>query len=95
MQIEVTSRHFEAPRELKEFVEKKVRKLDRYFNGVLNCRIILSRDSSQEVAEIIAHSKKHQFTAIESGRKMDRAVVKAVKKLRTQLRRHKDKLVDK
>jgi len=95
MKIEVTARHFEAPMELKEFVEKKVRRLDRYFNGVLDCRVILSHDTSQKVAEIIAHSKKHQFTAAESSAKMDRAVMKAIRKMKTQLRRHKSKLRDK
>ena len=95
MKVEVTARHFEAPTELKEFVEKNVRKLDRYFDGVLNCRVILSHDVSQQVAEIIAHSKKHQFTAVESSKRMDRAVMKAVRRMKTQLRRYKAKLRDK
>lgn len=95
MKVEVTARHFEAPLELRELVEKKVRGLDRYFNGVLDCRVVLSHDMSQKVAEIIAHSKKHQFTAVESSEKMDRAVMKAVRKMKTQLRRHKAKLRDK
>lgn len=95
MKVEVTARHFEAPMELKEFVEKKIHRLDRYFNGVLDCRVILSNNISEQVAEIIAHSKKHQFTAVESSAKMDRAVMKAIRKMKTQLRRHKAKLRDK
>ena len=95
MQIEVTARHFKAPRELRNLVEKEVRKLERYFDGVLDCHIILSRDNGREVAEIVAHSKKHQFTVIEAGQKMDRAVVLAVDKLKTQLQRHKARLLEK
>ena len=95
MQIEVTARHFKAPRELRDLVEKEVRKLERYFDGVLDCHIILSRDNGQEVAEIVAHSKKHQFTVIEAGQKMDRSVVLAVDKLKTQLQRHKARLIEK
>ena len=95
MQIEVTARHFKAPRELRNLVEKEVRKLERYFDGVLDCHIILSRDNGREVAEIVAHSKKHQFTVIEAGQKMDRAVVLAVDKLKTQLLRHKARLIEK
>jgi len=95
MQVKVTARHFKAPKELRDFVEKEVRKLERYFDGVLNCHVILSSDNGQEVAEIVAHSKKHQFTAIESGQKMDRAVVVAVDKLRTQLQRYKSRLIEK
>jgi len=95
MEIIVTARHFKAPRELRNLVEKEVRKLERYFDGVLDCHIILSRDNGQEVAEIVAHSKKHQFTVIEADQKMDRAVVLAVDKLKTQLQRHKARLIEK
>ncbi len=95
MQVKVTARHFKAPKELRDFVEKEVLNLERYFDGVLDCHVILSSDNGQEVAEIVAHSKKHQFTAVESGPKMDRAITMAVDKLRTQLQRYKDKLTEK
>ncbi|MEE9161674.1 MAG: ribosome-associated translation inhibitor RaiA [Candidatus Neomarinimicrobiota bacterium] len=95
MQIEVTARHFKAPKQLRDFVTKEVRALNRYFDGILDCRIVLSKDNGQEVAEIIAHSKGHQFTAIEASQKMDRAVILAVEKLKSQMRRYKGKLVEK
>ncbi|UCD36938.1 MAG: ribosome-associated translation inhibitor RaiA [Fidelibacterota bacterium] len=95
MRIEVTARHFKAPKELRTFVEKEVRKLTRYFDGVIDCHVVLSHDNGQEVAEIIAHSKKHQFTAIQGDQKMDRAVVLAVEKLKTQITRYKEKLIEK
>jgi len=95
MQIKVTARHFKAPKELRKFVEKEVRRLTRYFDGVMDCHVVLSRDNGQEVAEIIAHSKGHQFTVVESSQKMDRAVILAVEKLKTQIKRYKEKLTEK
>ncbi|UCH61721.1 MAG: ribosome-associated translation inhibitor RaiA [Fidelibacterota bacterium] len=95
MRVEVTARHFKAPKELRDFTEKEVTKLERYFDGVLNCRVILSRENGRVSAEIVAHSKKRQFKVIETGQKMDRAVVVAVDKLRTQLQRHKARLIHK
>ena len=95
MQIEVTARHFKAPKQLRDFVEKEVRELRAYFDGILDCRIILTKDNGQEVAEIIAHSKGHQFTVVEASQKMDRAVVLAVDKLKAQMRRYKERLVEK
>ncbi len=95
MQVKVTARHFKAPKEFRDFVENEVRKLERYFDGVLNCHVILSRDNGQEVAEIVAHSKRHQFTVVETGPKMNRAVAVAIDKLRTQLQRYKDRLIEK
>ncbi len=95
MQIEVTARHFKAPRELRNFVEREVRQLTRYFDGLLDCHVVLSRSNGQEVVEIVAHSKGHQFTVAEADQKMDRAVVLAVEKLKTQLKRYKGKLIEK
>ncbi|MFC1543378.1 ribosome hibernation-promoting factor, HPF/YfiA family [Candidatus Neomarinimicrobiota bacterium] len=95
MQIEVTARHFKAPQELRDLIDKKVHKLDRYFDGVLNCRVVLSSDDGQEVVDIIAHSKKHMFTVRETGQRVDRVVARAVRKLKIQLKRHKDRLTDK
>ncbi len=95
MEIEITARHFKAPKELRTFVEKEVRRLTRYYDGVLNCHVVLSRDNWHEVAEIVAFSKKHQFKAMEVGQKMDRAVILAVEKLKTQMMRYKSKLIEK
>ena len=95
MEIEVTARHFKAPRELRKFVEKEIRKLSKYFEGVLDYHVILSQEDNHKVAEIIANSKGHQFTATESDPNMERALVLAVEKIKTQLNRHKEKLIGK
>ena len=95
IQIEVTARHFKAPDRLRNFVEKEIRKLNRYFDGVTDYHVILTHEPGQEVAEIVAHSKRHQFTAIDSDAKMDRAVVLALEKLKVQMNRYKGKLVEK
>ncbi len=95
VQIEVTARHFKAPNMLRRFVEKEIRKLNRYFDGVMSYHVILTHEVGQEVAEIVAHSKKHQFTATDADIKMDRAVVLAVEKMKVQINRYKEKLVQK
>ena len=93
--IEVTARHFKAPKALRTFVEKEVRKLNRYYDGILDYHIVLTHEENQEKAEIVANSKGHRFKAQDSDVKMDRAVVLAVEKIKNQLFRHKEKLVDK
>jgi ribosomal subunit interface protein len=95
MQIDVTVRHFTAPPELKDLVENEIRKLERYYDGVLACHVILSRENGHDIAEIIAHSKKHQFTVIEENPKIEHAVASAITKLKSQIMRYKDKLVSK
>jgi ribosomal subunit interface protein len=95
MQIDVTARHFTAPPQLKDLIEKEINKLGRYFDGVLACHVILSRENGYDMAEIIARSKKHQFTVIEQDPKIERAVTSALAKFKTQVKRYKDKLVSK
>lgn len=95
LQIEITARHFKAPKMLRTFVEKEIRKLSRYFDGVLDYHIILSHEQGMKVVEITAHSKKHHFSSNDSDPKMDRAVVMAVEKMKSQLNRHKEKLIGK
>ena len=93
--IEVTARHFKAPKALRTFCEKEVRKLNRYYDGILDYHIILTHGEKFEEAEIVANAKKHRFAAKETDEKMDRAVVLAVEKIKNQLNRHKEKLVEK
>lgn len=95
MQIDVTARHFKAPPALKDLIVKEINKLGRYYDGVLACHVILSRENGHDVAEIIARSKKHQFTVIEEDPKIERAVASAISKFKTQVIRYKDKLVSK
>ncbi len=95
IKIEITARHFKAPKMLRTFVEKEIRKLNRYFDGILDYHIILTHDHGMKEVEIIAHAKGHNFTAFESDPKMDRAVVLAVEKIKAQLNRYKEKLVEK
>ncbi|MCK4579122.1 MAG: ribosome-associated translation inhibitor RaiA [Candidatus Marinimicrobia bacterium] len=93
--IEITARHFKAPKVLRNFVEKEIRKLSKYFDGVLDYHVILTHSDGMKEAEIVANSKGHHFAANDADPKMDRAVVLAVEKMKVQLNRHKEKLVEK
>ena len=94
--IEVTARHFKAPKALRTFCEKEVRKLNRYYEeGILDYHIILTHGEKIEEAEIVANSKGHRFVAKDSDVKMDRAVVLAVEKIKNQLNKHREKMTSK
>ena len=91
--IEVTARHFKAPKALRTFCEKEVRKLNRYYDGILDYHIVLTHSEKEELAEIVANAKGHRFVAHQTDEKMDRAVVLAVEKIKSQLFTHTGKLV--
>ena len=95
MELEVTARHFEMPPPLKELIEKEVGKLLRYYDGVLTCRVVLDHSNSEKTAQIVATAKGHLFTVTESHQKIEWAVTTAIEKLKHQISRYKEKLVEK
>ena len=94
MNIEITSRHFTLSVELKDLINVKISKLDKYNVGLSRCRVILSKGNpSEERVEIIAHSKGHEFVAHDDSSTFEKSLVSSVKRLSIQLKKHHDKMV--
>jgi len=51
MNLNITARHFEVTKELKEYIEKKFKKLEHYSHLIIKTDVILSEDSGQKLAE--------------------------------------------
>ena len=92
MKIEITARHFSPSNQLKELVLEKVGKIKKYNHGILNCQVVLTKESNTENVEIVAHAKGHEFVAHENGDVFERALINAVDKISTQVKKHHDKI---
>ena len=46
MKIDVTSRHFTPSDDLRDLVFKKVKKIPRFNSSIINCHIILIKESN-------------------------------------------------
>ncbi|RPI15382.1 MAG: ribosome-associated translation inhibitor RaiA [Ignavibacteriae bacterium] len=96
MKFVFTSRHFKAHDSLKEFAEKEVDKLNKFFDGIMKCEVILSYEkptNSIKIAEIIIDTNTHtvltaKATSGDFLASMEMAFDKAV----VQLKKLKDKL---
>ncbi len=51
MNLNITARHFEVTQELKEYIEKKFKKLEHYSHLIIKTEVILSEDSGKKFAE--------------------------------------------
>jgi putative sigma-54 modulation protein len=51
MNLNITARHFELTQDLKDFVEKKFKKLEHYDYLITKTDVILSNDAGQKNAE--------------------------------------------
>ncbi len=95
MQIRTTARHFDLTDDLKNFAEKHIEKLERYFNHIIDSHLILEMEKSRMTAELklkvygtVLTSKHRSFDMYDS-------VEKVIDKMESQLKRYKEKLTDK
>jgi len=92
MQINITGRHFEVTEPIKEHLSKKLEKVSKYFEWIIEARVILSIEKSRHKAEISLLAKKAKFFAREESDNMYTSIDKLLHKMEVKLRRHKSKL---
>lgn len=95
MQIRTTARHFDLTEDLKNFTQKEIKRLERYFNHIIDCHLILDQEKNRITAELktkvygtTLSSKYRSYALYDS-------IEKVVDKMETQLKRYKAKLQDK
>jgi len=95
MQIRTTARHFDLTEDLKNHAQKEIRKLERYFDHIIDCHLILDSEKNRITAELTAKvygtvlSSKHRSYDIYS------SIEKVIGKMGAQLKKYKSKLKDK
>ncbi len=94
MEIDITGRHFHISEPLKEYIDEKVLKLDKYSLKLESVHIVLEVQKFHHVAEITALSKHFRVTAKEESIDMYAAFDKAFGNIQLQFRKHHEKLKD-
>lgn len=95
MQIQFTARHFDASNELRDYTEQKLEKLLRFYDGVTDATIVLSKGgngSSERTAEISLRVFRQTLTARDTATTHEEAIDNSIERLRRQLMRYKAKL---
>jgi putative sigma-54 modulation protein len=95
MKTTVTTRHFELNESLKERAEERLHRLSRFFDRILDARVVVSFEKNRYNAEasITANGTPIASHAVAD---TDRAALEQVlDKLEAQIRRHKDRLTRK
>jgi len=93
MNIEITSRHFTASDQLKELVNEKVKKIEKFNNDIIRCNVILTKENNSENVEIIVHAKGHDFISTENEDIFERSLINAVYKISNQIKKHHEKAI--
>jgi len=91
MNIEITARHFTASDKLKELINEKIMKIEKFNSGIMHCHVILTKENSGENVEINAHLKGHNFSAHESGDVFEKSLRNAVEKISIQIKKQHER----
>lgn len=97
MTTNIQSVHFTADGKLLDFVKEKVTKLTTYYDGVISSDVTLKLDKSNtsenKIAEIKMLCKGHEFFAKKQCATFEEATDLVCEALKTQLKKHKEKLM--
>ncbi len=95
MNITFTARRFTASDQLKRHSEEQLQKLGKFFDGILDCEIVLEPTESPtepQAAELIIKVPRTVLHARETAPTYEQAISEAVDVMRRQLIKHKEKL---
>lgn len=94
MNIEITARHFDLTPELREYIEKEVGGLTRYFENIISSDVILDVEKYRQTAEVKIQVYKEIITGKADSDDMYASIEKAMNKVKGQLKKYKGKLKD-
>lgn len=96
MKIRVQSIHFSADSKLLAFIQKKVDKLDQFFDQIISGEVYLKLenvdDDANKISEIKLIVPGGTLFAKEQCKSFEEATDLAIESLRKQITKHKDKI---
>jgi len=100
MNIKINDVHFNADQKLVEFINKKVSKLETYFDGIIGIEIILKvikpeTANNKEVELKLSIPAKDYLFAKKQADSFEEAIDMAIEAIKRQLEKFKDKLHEK
>jgi len=97
MKLQMHSIHFDADSKLVDFIQKKVDKLETFFDRIIDGEVFLriekNESNENKVIEIKLNIPGNQLFAKQNSASFEAATDEAVESLRRQLKKHKEKLV--
>ena len=96
MKVQVQSIHFDADAKLIDFIQRKLDKLDTYYDRTIDAEVILRLNNEgveNKTVEIKLNVPGDQLFANKTNGSFEAATDHCAEALRRQIQKHKDKLV--
>jgi len=94
VEVEIAGRHMEVTEPMERHIREHIEKLPRFDDKIQYLTVTLDIDSGSPVVEIIAKCHRNDLVAEASGHDMYQSIDEAFAKMRRQIIRLHDKLVD-
>lgn len=96
MELNITTRHFDGLTDpLRSDIEDRVAKLAKFFDRIVEAKVILAGEKNRQIAEVSIHLPGGvRLMAKEQAGDMRAAVDMAVKKIEVQVKKAKDRKTD-
>lgn len=95
MNIQITVRNVELTDAIRSYVEKKVSKVKKYFEQVIEIHVVLDVQKNVHIAEILVNAKGVFLKGIEKSEDLYASIDLAMDKIERQLVKYKEKLKSK
>lgn len=99
MKVQTQAVHFSADRKLLAFIEKKLSKLDQFFDRIVMAKVILKLENTGQIKDKIAEIRLEIPGSVlfvkETSKSFEACIDSAIDILKRQLIRYKDRLRDK
>ncbi|HDI52481.1 ribosome-associated translation inhibitor RaiA [candidate division KSB1 bacterium] len=92
MRVTFTARHFKASEQLRQYAENEVKKLKKFFDGIVDCDVILTKQRANCTVEITINVHNSVLPVKETSDDFFKSIDLAVEKMERQLKKYKEKL---
>ena len=91
MDFSKPSRHFKASESLKNYAENEIKRLQKFFDRIVDCDIILVKERNNLIADISLNVSNGMLAVKESSEDFYKSIDQAVDKLERQIKKFKGK----
>jgi ribosomal subunit interface protein len=95
MIVKITSRHFKSHDSLSDYAKTSIEELTHFYDGIIKSEVIFSYEkarNSVKIAEISLTVYGTVLTGVGKSEEFEKSVDLAIQKLKTRLKKYKDKL---
>ena len=87
--ITITGKEVKATEAIKDYVEKKIERIERYFDGDIDVTVTIRAEKTEQIAEMSVKVKQDTYRAVTSHKDMYASIDKNIDILEGQIRKIK------